>query len=102
MTTSQTDCRSEEGITVGLIDAVMAMGRVLAPRIEGERTPAVKEALKDLRADRDMKKILPVYFIYGSGHRRARCSGCGVEQPFEQARKRVPFPHEKDCPALTM
>lgn len=102
MVTSNTDCRSEEGITVGLIDALIAIGRVLAIRINSERTSAVKEALKDLRADENFKKILPAYFMYGCGHRRTRCSGCGVEQPFAQAQKGVRFPHAKDCPTLTM
>ncbi len=52
-----TDCRSEEGVTVGLIDAIIAIVRVLAKRdLSGDT--AVSEALKDLRSDQDLKSIL--------------------------------------------
>lgn len=50
-----TDCRSEEGITVGLVDAIISISRVLAKR---DLSPhAVQEALKDLAADEDARKI---------------------------------------------
>jgi len=50
------DCRSTEGTTVGLIDALISVARVLAPR--DLRTPAVLEALKDLADDEDIKQVL--------------------------------------------
>lgn len=55
-----TDCRSEEGITVGLIDALISIARVLKPRIGKERPlpESVSEALLDLRQDEDMLAIL--------------------------------------------
>jgi len=51
------DCRSEEGITVSLIDALIAIGRVLARRDLGS-SGHVKEALKDLALDADIQLIL--------------------------------------------
>jgi hypothetical protein len=50
------DCRSEEGITVGLIDALIAVCRVLAPR--DLTTPMAREALRDLLADEDVRLVL--------------------------------------------
>jgi hypothetical protein len=51
-----TDCRSSEGIAVGLVDGMIAMARVLA---EMDLTgSAISEAIKDLQADEDIKKIL--------------------------------------------
>lgn len=56
--TIQTDCKSEEGITVGLVDALISIARVLASR---DFSPlVVKEALLDLADDDDMRKILNV------------------------------------------
>lgn len=50
-----TNCRSEIGITVGLIDSIICTCRVLAGR---DRTaPEVLEALRDLRQDKDVHKI---------------------------------------------
>lgn len=56
MITTETDCRSEEGITVGLIDSIIAISRVLANR--DFSSPSVIEALKDLREDSDLNSIL--------------------------------------------
>ena len=51
-----TDCRSEVGVTVGLIDGLIAIARVLAQR---DLSPAeAQEALADLRADEDMARVL--------------------------------------------
>lgn len=50
------DCRSKDGITVGLIDSIIAISRVLVHR--DFTTPAVIEALKDLADDEDLKTIL--------------------------------------------
>lgn len=50
------DCRTEEGTTVGLIDAVITCARVLVTR---DLTPvAVVEALADLRDDEDVAALL--------------------------------------------
>lgn len=51
-----TNCRDEEGVTVGLIDALISIGRILANRDLNQ--PAVREALKDLADDEDIAKIL--------------------------------------------
>lgn len=49
---SGTDCREEDGITVGLIDSLMAISKVLAPRLAGmDQNHAIAEALADLRSD---------------------------------------------------
>lgn len=51
-----TDCRSDDGVTVGLIDGIISSARVLAKR--DLSPPAVAEALKDLRADEDVAQLL--------------------------------------------
>lgn len=48
-------CRSEEGITVGLVDALIAVLRVLAPR--DLSAPDVQEALADLLQDPDLRTV---------------------------------------------
>ena len=49
------DCRSEEGVTVGLIDALITIAHALSGRnLESQH---VKEALKDLYSDADMRAI---------------------------------------------
>lgn len=54
-----TDCRSEEGITVSLIDSIISVSRVVKQRlIMLKSTPAIEEALKDLTSDEDLKSIL--------------------------------------------
>jgi hypothetical protein len=59
MTTStETDCRSEEGVTVGLIDSMIAIARVLAPRLNmGAYSHPVAEALRDFWDDRDVRDV---------------------------------------------
>lgn len=52
------DCRSEEGITVGLIDSLISISRVLSKRDLSGNSVAVREALKDLLQDSDLKLIL--------------------------------------------
>ncbi len=50
------DCRSEEGITIGLIDTIMTCCAALRGR---ELSHAqVVEALKDLRSDEALKKLM--------------------------------------------
>ena len=51
-----TDCRSDEGVTVGLVDALISIARVLSRR--DFSFPAAQEALKDLVNDEDMLLIL--------------------------------------------
>lgn len=46
-----TDCRSDEGVTVGLLDSVITLCRVLRGR--DIASDAVQEALKDLAQDED-------------------------------------------------
>jgi len=51
MTKIATDCRNETGITVGLIDAIITLCRILKDR---DLSPAeVQESLRDLAADED-------------------------------------------------
>lgn len=56
MNISETDCRSEVGITVGLIDSLIVICRVLKSR--NLSASEVKEALKDLSSDEDLMSIL--------------------------------------------
>lgn len=53
---SNTDCRSETGITVSLIDSIIAISRILATR--DLSAPEIREALKDLARDKDARKIM--------------------------------------------
>jgi hypothetical protein len=59
MADTATDCRSENGITVGLVDAAITQFRLLAKRDLSD--PAVQEALKDLRADEDVMSVLDIH-----------------------------------------
>lgn len=53
---TNTDCRTEAGITVGLVDAIITAARVLVAR---DLSPsAVREALADLRQDEDVAALL--------------------------------------------
>lgn len=52
---TETNCREENGITVGLIDGIIAIGRVLKNRDLTDKE--VQEALLDLRSDEDLKTI---------------------------------------------
>lgn len=56
-----TNCRDETGITVGLIDSLISICRILADR-DLERAE-VREALKDLREDGDFRKVAGVIDI---------------------------------------
>jgi hypothetical protein len=53
---TSTDCRSETGVTVGLIDSLISISRVLATR--GMEDKEVIEALKDLKGDEDINFVL--------------------------------------------
>ena len=50
-----TDCRTEVGITVGLVDAIISIARVLAVR--DLSLPEVQEAILDLKLDKDVLKL---------------------------------------------
>jgi hypothetical protein len=51
------DCRSETGISVGLIDGVIAVCRILNQRDLSDGP--IAEALADLRSDEDVRSIIP-------------------------------------------
>ena len=53
---TSTDCRTPVGVTVGLIDGIIAMARVL--RHADLSSVEVQEALKDIRADEDMAFLM--------------------------------------------
>lgn len=55
-THTKTNCREDVGITVSLIDAIIAQCRILKSRDLSNK--AVKEALLDLQGDEDLKFIL--------------------------------------------
>lgn len=53
---TETDCRSEVGITVGIVDSMITMMRLIKNRsFESEE---VAEALRDLLADEDFGDFL--------------------------------------------
>lgn len=54
--TMDTDCRTEVGITVGLIDSLISTCRVLKPRLTND--DEIKGALEDLYDDEDLDFIL--------------------------------------------
>ncbi|MBX4189829.1 hypothetical protein KW791_00825 [Candidatus Parcubacteria bacterium] len=53
---TSTDCRDEDGITVGLVDSIISIARILVKR--DLASPAVSEALKDLQNDEDVSKVV--------------------------------------------
>jgi hypothetical protein len=55
-TFKQVECTSEEGVTIGLIDSIMTQAAVLNTRDLSSHD--VKEALKDLRANKNLKFLL--------------------------------------------
>ncbi len=55
---SHSDCRSEDGITVGLIDAIITMSRLLIGR--NWDSYAVIEAFKDLHSDSAVGEVMKV------------------------------------------
>jgi hypothetical protein len=52
------DCRSTEGVTIGLIDSIMTAVHVLDARDLGG--PNIKEALKDLASDNGLKRLIAI------------------------------------------
>lgn len=58
MTTStESDSRTEEGLTLGLMDALLTISRVLAPRLRCRSSQAISEALRDFYSDESMREI---------------------------------------------
>lgn len=56
---TSTDCDSEEGITVGLIDSIISISKVLGRRLDANLlSMAVCEALEDLMICEDLKKVM--------------------------------------------
>lgn len=55
---TETDGRSETGVTVGLIDSLIVVARVLRQR--DLTNPDVREALADLAGDEDLAFLLSV------------------------------------------
>ena len=56
MTDTHTDCRDSIGVTVGILDAIMVLCRLLKGRdLSNLET---KEALKDLKNDEDFKFLI--------------------------------------------
>lgn len=51
-----TDCRTDEGITVGLIEGIISSLRILRQR--GVSTVAELEAMRDLQADESLRWLL--------------------------------------------
>lgn len=66
MRISRTDCKTEDGIITGLIDAIISICRILATKKIEERstmdilTDPVVEALYDLQNDKDVKLIMQI------------------------------------------
>lgn len=61
MVSLNTDCRSDEGITVGLIDSIISISRVLAARDLNTKlllSLAIQEALIDFLDDKDFSHIV--------------------------------------------
>lgn len=53
-----TDCRTDEGKTVGLIDSIIFIARILAER--DLSSPTIQSALRDFRGDEDVKKLMAI------------------------------------------
>lgn len=58
-TNTDSDCRTDEGITIGLIDGVIAICRVLRGR--DLSSPNIQEALLDMSGDEDIAFVLAAY-----------------------------------------
>lgn len=70
-THTSTDCRTPEGIAVGLVDAVISIVRTLVR--DHDLTPlAVQEALADLRSDEDVARLMLGIADHESGTTAAR------------------------------
>lgn len=63
--TEPQSCRSPEGITVGLVDALIGIVRVLAPR--DLSTANVQDALADLFEDSDFRTVREARRVEATG-----------------------------------
>ena len=56
----KTDSKTKHGITVGLIDSIITIAAVLAKRgdLYDQDSPAVREAMKDLKSDDNVSWLL--------------------------------------------
>lgn len=61
------ECTSEEGITIGLIDSMLASANVLVSRDLGH--PMVIEALEDLRSSRNIQVLIASHPLTERPHR---------------------------------
>lgn len=50
------DCRSEEGLTIGLIDSILTAASLLVSR--EMQDPAIREAIEDLRQSPELRELL--------------------------------------------
>jgi hypothetical protein len=94
--THAVECKSEIGITVGLIDSIISTCRVLAPRLKehenktpgfvGEEHP-ILAALEDLHGDEDLKTVLGVVHRWYAHMKTVypnwpgKCRDCRTEHP---------------------
>lgn len=53
---TSSDCRTEKGVSIGLVDAIIAILRVLKDRDLSDAD--IQEALKDFVGDEDLKTVL--------------------------------------------
>jgi hypothetical protein len=80
------DCRTEEGVTIGLIDGIITMARVLVQR--DLNSTSTREALTDLQADEDVASILTSAMPpQGWEDQRPLWTGDGGEEPPEYVTK---------------
>lgn len=67
--TEPIDCKSQLGITIGLIDAMISIARVLAPRLHTS-DPDIDHALLDLAGDEDIATILTAAYSLSAKERK--------------------------------
>lgn len=65
------DCRSDEGVLIGLVDGIIAQARVVARYLRNGPTPhELSEALADMAADEDVALLISA----GRTPREQRCT----------------------------
>lgn len=70
---SASDCRAEHGVTVGLIDSIVSVARVLASR-DLITSTAVAEALHDLATDEDVRHLFVIGSAHAEAHQRSKAA----------------------------
>lgn len=53
------DCRSDEGITIGLVDSILTVARILARR-DLLNSLSILDALSDLSSDEDLAYLMRI------------------------------------------